>query len=307
MRDVRPMPCVYCREAIPDEAFHHWSAAKRLISAWCPSCGHRTTVLTETWHHRGDAPDSAVEVALLDGDGVILEVNDAWRAFSSGNGGDTVSTGVGASYLAACSAAPTDPSALAVASALRRALSGDLPEPLTVRIPCDRPDAPRFFDILISARVDPNGRSLGAAVTLSPVRTLVAVSTVMRRPIDRWPEGRPVRLDTGRINQGALRPLQTLLRELIAVPGQAVVLNLADAGDDCATQLCAIIIEVMARVDRGAQLTVLMAPSRVAVGLAAAGISTRATRRSQEPDPSDVVDLTGHLRSLGRSPTDDLR
>ena len=51
------------------------------------------------------SPPPAVEWALLDRHGVIVAVNDAWRAFSAENGGDSTRTGIGVSYLDVCDSA----------------------------------------------------------------------------------------------------------------------------------------------------------------------------------------------------------
>ena len=111
--------------------------------------------------------DVGVEVALLDRDGVIAWVNQAWQAFAAANGGDPARTGIGVSYLQACAAAGDDPVAQEVAGAIRAALAGDLPGPLTAEVPCHSPSTERWFDVLISSRLDDQGRCLGATVTLS--------------------------------------------------------------------------------------------------------------------------------------------
>lgn len=119
----------------------------------------------------GADPDVGVEVALLDRDGVIVSVNPAWQAFAQANGGNPERTGPGVSYLDACAAAPGDPVAEEVAAAIRRALAGDLPGPLTIGVPCHSPRTARWFDMLISARQDDAGQHLGATVSLSLARS----------------------------------------------------------------------------------------------------------------------------------------
>ncbi len=116
-------------------------------------------------------PEVGVEVALLGRDGVIAWVNQAWQAFAAANGGDPARTGIGVSYLQACAAAGDDPVAHEVAGAIRAALAGDLPGPLTVEVPCHSPATERWFDVLISSRFDDQGRCLGATVTLSLARS----------------------------------------------------------------------------------------------------------------------------------------
>ncbi len=117
-----------------------------------------------------DGPTVAVvEVALLDRSGVIVAVNDAWTAFCTANGGDPRRCGIGVSYPDICEAAAGDRYAGEVAAAIGAALAGDLPAPVQVALPCHGPDAPRWFDVLVSSRFDDAGACAGATVTLSPL------------------------------------------------------------------------------------------------------------------------------------------
>jgi anti-anti-sigma factor len=119
----------------------------------------------------GVGADVGVQVALLDRDGVIAWVNQAWRAFATANGSDPARTGVGVSYLQACAAAGDDPVAAEVAAAIRAALAGDLPDPLMIDVPCHSPATERWFNMLISSRFADDGRRQGATVTLSLTRS----------------------------------------------------------------------------------------------------------------------------------------
>jgi anti-anti-sigma regulatory factor len=116
-------------------------------------------------------PDVGVEVALLDRDGVIVSVNDAWQAFARANDGNPERTGRGVSYLEVCAAAGSDPVAKEAAATIRRALAGDVPGPLTIGVPCHSPRTARWFDMLISPRRDGNGEYLGATISLSLARS----------------------------------------------------------------------------------------------------------------------------------------
>jgi len=98
---------------------------------------------------------------------VIVSVNDAWQAFAATNKGDPARVGPGVSYLEVCAAAGDDPVALEVAANIHRALAGDLPGPLVVEVPCHSPDTARWFEMLISPRMDDDGGHRGATVTLS--------------------------------------------------------------------------------------------------------------------------------------------
>lgn len=128
-------------------------------------------VTTEFPERSPAEPDVGVEVVLLDRDGVIVSVNEAWGAFARANGGDPARMGRGVSYLDACAAAAGDPVAGEVAAAIRRALAGDLPGPLSIGVPCHSPRTARWFDMLISPRQDGQGQHLGATVTLSLARS----------------------------------------------------------------------------------------------------------------------------------------
>ena len=121
-----------------------------------------------------------IEVAVLDRSGVIVAVNGAWDTFCAANGGDPSLVGVGASYLDACSAAGDDPVAEEVAAAIHAALRGDLPAPMTLEVPCHSPDTSRWFDTLISSRLDDDGSCLGATVTLSLAQSRPLVGPVVR-------------------------------------------------------------------------------------------------------------------------------
>jgi anti-anti-sigma factor len=133
--------------------------------------------------------DVGVEVALLDRDGVIVWVNDEWRAFAAANGGDLSRAGTGVSYLDICAAAGDDPTAIAVAAAIRGALSGRLPDPVKVEVPCHSPHTGRWFDMMISARHGDNGRLIGANVTFSLARSEHRDAAAQQ--VARLPRGAP--------------------------------------------------------------------------------------------------------------------
>lgn len=109
----------------------------------------------------------SVEVAMLDRTGVIVSVNDAWREFSAANGGNGSRTGVGMSYLAICDAAGDDVHAREVSAAIRAAAGGDLPSPITIVVPCHSPAVQRWYDVLVSPRLNRQFRTIGVAVTLT--------------------------------------------------------------------------------------------------------------------------------------------
>jgi GAF domain-containing protein len=118
----------------------------------------------------GDVARRATEVAVLNGSGVIVAVNGAWESFCRDNGGDPTRTGVGMSYLTICDDQDGDPVTRQIADAVRAAIRGDLPVAVVVQIPCHSPRVARWFDMLISSRLDDHGHCVGATITLSPIR-----------------------------------------------------------------------------------------------------------------------------------------
>jgi hypothetical protein len=62
------------------------------------------------------------------------------------------------SYLDICAAAGGDPTAIAVAAAIRDALAGRLSDAVKVEMPCHSPRTGRWFDTMLSARYGDNGR-----------------------------------------------------------------------------------------------------------------------------------------------------
>jgi signal transduction histidine kinase len=94
-----------------------------------------------------DVPDSLsavpFPVALLDEDGVILLVNDAWTRFGAENGRDPDETDVGRSYIAACDQA-NDTFATAAARTIRRVVDGES-DGDWIEYPCHGKRTQRWF------------------------------------------------------------------------------------------------------------------------------------------------------------------
>jgi anti-anti-sigma factor len=152
----------------------------------------------------GSGADVGVEVALLDRDGVIAWVNQAWRAFAAANGGDPARAGAGVSYLQACAAAGDDPVAAEVAAAIRTALAGDLPDALRIEVPCHGLATERWFDALISSRFADDGRRLGATVTLSLARSRPQLRAASPARGQRRARGQGPAIGAAAVTQGLL-------------------------------------------------------------------------------------------------------
>jgi regulatory LuxR family protein/PAS domain-containing protein len=113
-----------------------------------------------------DERRSPVNTAELDRDGVIVAVNASWDRFCVENDGDPAACGAGSSYLQTCKAGG-DRHSHTVAAYIRIAVRGGTFVPLQTRIPCHSPTERRYFDLLVSSRVDDDGTCVGAVVSLS--------------------------------------------------------------------------------------------------------------------------------------------
>lgn len=56
-----PVPCPRCAGEIAAEGFEYpyWTAAQRLLSAWCPACGVRVTISARSWRRTSGLRDLA--------------------------------------------------------------------------------------------------------------------------------------------------------------------------------------------------------------------------------------------------------
>gem|GEM_PF-1086059 len=91
-------------------------------------------------------------IAVLNRDGEIIRINEAWRRFALDNGADArTSAGVGLNYLVACMPATLagDPDAHAVVEGIRGVLAGRLPH-FSLEYPCDSPARPRWFALRVT-------------------------------------------------------------------------------------------------------------------------------------------------------------
>lgn len=91
--------------------------------------------------------DSLVEqIAVLDRDGIIRLVNEAWTRFASENGGDPAKSGVGQSYLAVCRETEPDDDRIgdSIAAGVADVLAGRRAT-FSTEYACDSPDERRWF------------------------------------------------------------------------------------------------------------------------------------------------------------------
>lgn len=94
---------------------------------------------------------SAVEVnvAILDADGVIVDVSESWSEFAMTNGGSLDSIGVGTNYLDVCRRSAELPDARAALAGILSVLNGGSRE-FRHMYRCDAPGAPRIFAMTVA-------------------------------------------------------------------------------------------------------------------------------------------------------------
>lgn len=97
-------------------------------------------------------------VALLDGNGVIIVVNESWRSFASANVLQSPDFFVGQNYIGVCEAAHGECSeeAHAVAGGIRQVLSG-AEKVFALEYPCHSPVEKRWFRLMVTPLNDQSG------------------------------------------------------------------------------------------------------------------------------------------------------
>ena len=120
------------------------------------------------------------EAAVLDANGVILLVNEAWRRFGRDNGAGA-GCGAGSDYLRTCrrSAASGDHVAAAVSAALAAVLSGHAPE-AGLDYPCHSPEQQRWFHL--SIRPLPGQHRLLVLHDLLPTERVLVLADIVPSP-----------------------------------------------------------------------------------------------------------------------------
>ena len=94
-------------------------------------------------------------IAVLDGDGNIINVNNSWRRFSEENGGSPSSTGVGVNYFAVCRTRGATPEVEKILSGIRAVIDGVIPH-FRAEYACNAPTQPRWFELIVTPYAMPH-------------------------------------------------------------------------------------------------------------------------------------------------------
>ena len=102
----------------------------------------------------------ATHIAIVDAQGVILEVNRAWREFAAQNGAPTGTAYVGTNYFNVCAASsdPTVEESLPLMQGMRQVLAGEVAS-FELEYPCHSPTQLRWFAARVTRFLD-GGRAL---------------------------------------------------------------------------------------------------------------------------------------------------
>jgi len=106
--------------------------------------------MTSTNIHKVALDSISPHIAILDGDGYIIETNRAWQEFGRANGLGAKSDCLGLNYLDVClksSEGPDDGPAV-VAQAIRKVMAGEIEE-FFMNYPCHSPDQEHWFALRI--------------------------------------------------------------------------------------------------------------------------------------------------------------
>lgn len=121
-------------------------------------------------------------VAVLEGDGAIIHVNDAWRIFATENGASPEEFSVGCNYVAVCDEAAQrgDRSAAEAAAGIRAVLSSRSGE-FTLEYACHSPTEQRWFLMSVAPL---QGKESGAVVSHTNITDRVRMENRLREEKD---------------------------------------------------------------------------------------------------------------------------
>ena len=132
-----------------------------------PNAALESLARSDAFHRAAIRAIPAV-AAVLDAQGRIVTVNDAWESFFVANGGEAGKRWLGVDYLRQC-AGPTGSDAEAAHRGLTSVLSGAL-DHFEMEYPCHSPDAKRWFRFMVMPLRPPHGGAVVVHVDVTEVR-----------------------------------------------------------------------------------------------------------------------------------------
>ncbi len=103
-------------------------------------------------------------IAVLDHEGTVVDVNERWRAYGAANGSRDPSYGIGSNYLAICEVAAKDePEIMAIRNGIHEVLTEDA-DSFSVEYPCPGSAGARWYRLVTNATRNPGPEGVGAVV-----------------------------------------------------------------------------------------------------------------------------------------------
>jgi excisionase family DNA binding protein len=151
-----------------EDVARYFGVGQMTVYRWCKEGRLRCIKLGKHWRIRREALEDflrqherpatlsgelssllntlSTHVAIIEGTGDVVAVNEAWRAFAESNGAVLSKVTEGTNYLSVCDSARGDQSeyATAFAEGIRSVLSGERKE-FEMEYPCHSPDERRWF------------------------------------------------------------------------------------------------------------------------------------------------------------------
>jgi excisionase family DNA binding protein len=151
-----------------EDVARYFGVGQMTVYRWCKEGRLRCIKLGKHWRIRREALEEflrqherpatlprelssllntlSAHVAIIEGTGDVIAVNEAWRDFAASNGAVLSKVTEGTNYLRVCESARGDQSeyAGAFAEGIRSVLSGELEE-FEMEYPCHSPDERRWF------------------------------------------------------------------------------------------------------------------------------------------------------------------
>ncbi|HEX6086932.1 MAG TPA: diguanylate cyclase [Thermoanaerobaculia bacterium] len=144
-------------------------------------------------------------IAVLDSQGIVVAVNDAWSRFARENGAESAQAFLGTDYLAVCEralAGDADPALAELTAKLRAMLQGSGDE-LSMEYPCDAPSGRRWFRLRATRLSSSAGGVVVAHDDITEEKrveqTLRETDRMLRSVLEALPVGVWIMDRTGRI------------------------------------------------------------------------------------------------------------